>query len=129
MMAQTPAECVGLVREAERQERILQIFLECRYLDLYTRMKQLVEDGEIGRVMAIQTAENLGYWHFIMSYVRGFARRSADASRELADLFGRREGEAARCAGAAVRMAETLDRIKALLEDLPAADQDPGTAA
>jgi predicted dehydrogenase len=77
-MAQTPAECVGLIREAEKQDRILQIFLECRYLELYSRMKRMVDAGEVGRVMAIQTTENLGYWHFIMSYVRGFARRSAD---------------------------------------------------
>jgi predicted dehydrogenase len=77
-MAQTPGQCVSLVREAEKQDRILQIFLECRYLDLYGRMKQLTDDGEIGRILAIQTTENLGYWHFIMSYVRGFARRSAD---------------------------------------------------
>jgi predicted dehydrogenase len=77
-MAQTPAECVSLIREAENQNRILQIFLECRYLDLYTRMKRSIDAGEIGRIMAVQTTENLGYWHFIMSYVRGFARRSAD---------------------------------------------------
>jgi predicted dehydrogenase len=77
-MAQTPGQCVSLVREAEKQNRILQVFLECRYLELYRRMKRMVEDGEIGRVMATQTTENLGYWHFIMSYVRGFARRSAD---------------------------------------------------
>jgi predicted dehydrogenase len=77
-MAQTPAQCVRLIREAKEQDRILQIFLECRYLELYSTMKRLVDDGDIGRVMAIQTTENLGYWHFIMSYVRGFARRSAD---------------------------------------------------
>jgi predicted dehydrogenase len=77
-MAQTPAQCIGLIREAERQDLILQIFLECRYLELYSRMKRLIDDGDIGRLMAIQTTENLGYWHFIMSYVRGFARRSAD---------------------------------------------------
>ena len=77
-MAQTPAQCISLVREAEKQNRILQIFLECRYLELYSSMKRLIDDGEIGRLMAIQTTENLGYWHFVMSYVRGFARRSAD---------------------------------------------------
>jgi predicted dehydrogenase len=77
-MAQTPGQCVSLVREAEKQNLILQIFLECRYLELCRRMKRMIEDGEIGRVMATQTTENLGYWHFIMSYVRGFARRSAD---------------------------------------------------
>ena len=77
-MAQTPAQCVGLIREAEKRNLILQVFLECRYLELYARMKRLIDAGEIGRVMAIQTTENLGYWHFIMSYVRGFARRSAD---------------------------------------------------
>jgi len=77
-MAQTPAQCIGLIREAEKRNLILQVFLECRYLELYARMKRLIDAGEIGRVMAIQTTENLGYWHFIMSYVRGFARRSAD---------------------------------------------------
>jgi len=77
-MAQTPAQCISLIREAEKQSLILQVFLECRYLDLYARMKRLIDEGSIGRVMAIQTTENLGYWHFIMSYVRGFARRSAD---------------------------------------------------
>ncbi len=77
-MAQSPGECVSLVREAERQGRILQIFLECRYLDLYDRIRQLIDSGSIGRIMGLQTTENLGYWHFIMSYVRGFARRSAD---------------------------------------------------
>jgi predicted dehydrogenase len=77
-MAQTPEQCIGLVREAKKQDLILQIFLECRYLELYSRIKRLIDDGDIGRIMAFQTTENLGYWHFIMSYVRGFARRSAD---------------------------------------------------
>ena len=27
-----------------RRNRILQIFLECRYLELYTRIKRLIED-------------------------------------------------------------------------------------
>jgi predicted dehydrogenase len=57
-MAQTPAQCVSLVREAEKQNRILQIFLECRYLELYSGMKRLIDAGDIGRVMAIQTTEN-----------------------------------------------------------------------
>jgi predicted dehydrogenase len=77
-MAQSPAQCVGLIREAKARDRILQIFLECRYLDLYSRMKNLIDTDNIGRLMAVQTTENLGYWHFIMSYVRGFARRSQD---------------------------------------------------
>ena len=35
----------------------------------------------------VQTAENLGYWHFIMSYVRGFARRSKDVISFLFELI------------------------------------------
>ncbi|MBI9086364.1 MAG: Gfo/Idh/MocA family oxidoreductase [Desulfobacterales bacterium] len=77
-MAQTPGECISLARGAEKNGVILQIFLECRYLRLYSEIKQLVESGGIGRPMSMQTTENLGYWHFIMSYVRGFARRSQD---------------------------------------------------
>ncbi len=77
-MAQTPGECVRMVREAEKRGTILQIFLECRYLKLYEELKRLIVSGKIGRVMGMQSMENLGYWHFIMSYVRGFARRAED---------------------------------------------------
>lgn len=77
-MAQSPSQCVSLVNEAQRQKVILQIFLECRYIELYSTIKRLLDKGSIGRIMNMQTTENLGYWHFIMSYVRGFARRSKD---------------------------------------------------
>ncbi len=77
-MAQSPVQCVSLVVEAEKQGLILQIFLECRYLALYESIKRLIDEGKIGELMGIQTAENLGYWHFIMSYVRGFASKSVD---------------------------------------------------
>ena len=81
-MALTPAECVDLVRTAERNERILMIAVQSRYNTIYQRMRKRLRRGELGRLMAIDCAENIGYWHFVMSYVRGIHRR-ADLSHSF----------------------------------------------
>jgi predicted dehydrogenase len=77
-MAHSPGECVHLVRTADRLGRVLMIALQCRYNRIYTEVKRLREK-EIGRLMTIDCAENIGYWHFIMSYVRGIHRRASES--------------------------------------------------
>lgn len=70
-MALTPGQCVHLVREAKARGLILMVSLQSRYNRIYSRMRKLFDDGSVGRLMAIDCAENIGYWHFILSYVRG----------------------------------------------------------
>jgi predicted dehydrogenase len=54
-----------------------------RYTPFFTTVKSLVDDGAIGELVQIQHAENIGYWHFAHSYVRGNWRRVGDASAML----------------------------------------------
>lgn len=70
-MALTPGQCVALTETAERAGLNLTIALQCRYNRIYTRMRGLFDGGGIGRLMNIDCAENIGYWHFALSYIRG----------------------------------------------------------
>ncbi|HPQ71132.1 MAG TPA: Gfo/Idh/MocA family oxidoreductase [bacterium] len=81
-MALTPGECVRLTREAQARALVLMIALQSRYNKIYTRMRRLFDDGRIGRLMNIDCAENIGYWHFLLSYVRGIHHR-----RDLSHSF------------------------------------------
>lgn len=46
-----------------------------RYTPFFRTVKRLVDDGAIGALTGIEQAENIGYWHFAHSYVRGNWRR------------------------------------------------------
>jgi len=70
-MALTPGQCVGLTRAAASRGLVLMIALQSRYNRIYSRMRDLFDRGRVGRLMSIDCAENIGYWHFILSYVRG----------------------------------------------------------
>ena len=51
-----------------------------RYTPFFTTLKRLLDDGRIGRLMTMQYTENIGYWHFAHSYVRGNWRRADQSS-------------------------------------------------
>lgn len=78
-MALTPGESVHLLRAARRRDRMLMIALQCRYNDIYSRVRRHLDAGRIGRLMHIDCAENIGYWHFLLSYVRGIHHRRSDS--------------------------------------------------
>jgi len=54
-----------------------------RYTPFFTAVKSLLDDGAVGELVQIQHAENIGYWHFAHSYVRGNWRRVDEASAML----------------------------------------------
>lgn len=76
-MALSPEECVDLERAAAASNLLLMVALQSRYNRIYARMRRLVNEGEVGRLLAIDCAENIGTWHFILSYVRGIHRHSS----------------------------------------------------
>lgn len=53
-----------------------------RYTTFFTTIKRLLEEGAVGRLLHVEQAEDVGYWHFSHSYVRGSWRR-ADISSPL----------------------------------------------
>lgn len=51
-----------------------------RYTDFFATIAQILNSGQIGELIAIEHHEDVGYWHFAHSYVRGNWRREADSS-------------------------------------------------
>jgi predicted dehydrogenase len=51
-----------------------------RYGELFGTIKGLLEQGRIGELVSVQHTENIGYWHFAHSYVRGNWRNLAGSS-------------------------------------------------
>lgn len=51
-----------------------------RYTPFYQQLKAIIESGQIGDVMTIQHNENIGYYHFAHSFVRGNWRNTKESS-------------------------------------------------
>lgn len=74
-MAHTPEGCVAIAREARRRRRIVQVVHPLRYTAFYARAKELLDRGAIGQPLVMTLTENVAYWHFAHSFVRGNWRR------------------------------------------------------
>ncbi|MCM1027166.1 MAG: Gfo/Idh/MocA family oxidoreductase [Roseburia sp.] len=74
------AECRRLLEKAEELGRSVTVCHVLRYAPFYQRLKGLLEEGAVGRVISIQASENVGYWHQAHSFVRGNWRRSDETS-------------------------------------------------
>jgi predicted dehydrogenase len=70
-MATTPERCVALVEGARRHERVLQIGHVLRYAPFFEAIHEIVRSGRLGEIVSVDWRENLVYWHFAHSFVRG----------------------------------------------------------
>ncbi len=69
-----------IIRTAERLGREVVICHNLRYTPFYQGIKKLVVDGVIGDVLSFEQAENVGYFHYLTSFVRGNWHKSAESS-------------------------------------------------
>lgn len=79
-MSPDPRECLDLVDIAERNQRILSVCHVLRYASLFTTIKRSLDEGRIGQLITIQHNENIAWWHFAHSFVRGNWRNTAQSS-------------------------------------------------
>ena len=79
-MAHTAAECVHLANTAKKYNQKLSIVFENRYNDIYQELKSMLDKRLIGRVVDLTCKEDIGYWHFCMSYVRGIHSRADEGN-------------------------------------------------
>ncbi len=73
-------ECIALREKAHETGRAVIVCHVLRYTQFYGTIKRLLEEGAIGRIESVQAAENVAYWHYAHSYVRGNWRRCEDSS-------------------------------------------------
>ncbi|UOE44412.1 Gfo/Idh/MocA family protein [Agromyces larvae] len=74
--APTLAELERLAAHQGRVSARLAIGHVLRFTPFWRSVKRIVDSGAIGRPMTIEVRENIGFWHFAHSYVRGNWRRT-----------------------------------------------------
>ncbi|MCC7075755.1 MAG: Gfo/Idh/MocA family oxidoreductase [Acidimicrobiia bacterium] len=75
-MALDDVSCLRLVEAAARAGRTLAVCHVYRFSNLFSRLHAVVASGALGEIVAIQQSENVAYWHYAHSYVRGLTRSS-----------------------------------------------------
>ncbi len=79
-MATNAADCMRIVRAVEKSGSMLSIAHVLRYTPFFQRIRHILDSGMIGRLVSIQHNENVGYFHYSHSYVRGNWRRADQSS-------------------------------------------------
>ena len=51
-----------------------------RYTPFYRQLKDIIDSGDVGEVLSIHASENIGFYHFAHSYVRGNWRNKEESS-------------------------------------------------
>lgn len=73
-------ECMIIGRKAKELGRKIIVCHVLRYTNFFSKLKEIVDSGELGKVIAIQHSENVGNFHIAHSFVRGNWRRSDETS-------------------------------------------------
>ncbi len=73
-------ECRALLETARRCKRRVCVCHVLRYTPFYGKIKEMIEQGAVGRVLSLQAREDVGYFHQAHSFVRGNWRNSDETS-------------------------------------------------
>ncbi|MDO5400238.1 MAG: Gfo/Idh/MocA family oxidoreductase [Eubacteriales bacterium] len=66
-----PRECIAIEEKANALGRKITVCHVLRYTNFFTSLKSILDSGELGKVVAIKHAENIGNFHMAHSFVRG----------------------------------------------------------
>lgn len=72
--------CRKIVEAAERASGMSAVCHVLRYTPYFRKLRQLIEQGAVGRILTIRHFEPVNYWHFAHSFVRGNWRNSQTSS-------------------------------------------------
>lgn len=70
-IAVTLEECEAIEKKAKETGRKVAICHVLRYSPFYKKIKDIVDEGKLGKVVSMALTENIGYYHFAHSFVRG----------------------------------------------------------
>ncbi|SHO48392.1 Gfo/Idh/MocA family protein [Anaerocolumna xylanovorans] len=77
-----PKECLKIQDKANQKGCKVIVCHVLRYTNFFAAIKEVIDSGELGKVITIQHNENVGNYHIAHSFVRGNWRRS-DLSSSL----------------------------------------------
>ena len=73
-------QCRLLLEKAREARRAVVVCHVLRYTGFYAELESILRRGEIGKLETLEAAENVAYWHYAHSFVRGNWRRSDETS-------------------------------------------------
>lgn len=73
-------ECKIIAETARRLGRKIIVCHVLRYTPFYTKVKEIIDSGVLGKIINITAEEGVGYWHQCHSFVRGNWRNSDSSS-------------------------------------------------
>ncbi len=78
--ATTLDDCLKIRDTANRLGRKVMLAHGLRYAPFFYTIKKLISEGKLGDVVTINQTENISFWHFGLSYVRGPWRNMEDST-------------------------------------------------
>ena len=75
----TLEECNVINDTAKKLGRKIVVCYVLRYTSFYRKIKEMIDSGELGDIVNVNTSENVGYYHQAHSFVRGPWRNSAES--------------------------------------------------
>lgn len=82
-MSPLPDQIIEMGKTAKEYDRVLTICHVLRYSPFFTKVKEIIDAGRLGRIMTIHHLEEVGFFHQAHSFVRGNWRRVEDTSPML----------------------------------------------
>ena len=79
-MAPTAEDCRAIVKAVKDAGVIFAVGHVMRYSAYWKKLKSVIDSGVIGKVVAVQHLEPVGYWHQAHSFVRGHWGNSVKSS-------------------------------------------------
>ncbi len=73
-------ECLALREKAHETGRAVVVCHVLRHTRFYAALEDLLRQGAVGRPVTIEASENVAWWHFAHSFVRGNWRRRDTSS-------------------------------------------------
>ena len=67
----SPEECIIIEETAKALGRKVTVCHVLRYTNFFMKIKEILDSGELGKIVAIKHSENIGNFHMAHSFVRG----------------------------------------------------------
>lgn len=78
-IAPTEEDCVAIYECAKKYNRKVYVCHVLRYSPFYTKVKDILDSGELGEIINLQALEGVGWYHIAHSFVRGPWRNSKES--------------------------------------------------
>lgn len=79
-IAPTPKECKRIYEAAEKKGVTVQVCHVLRFTPFYCKLKDIIDNGDLGQIMSVDACEGVGNIHQSHSFVRGNWRNEKESS-------------------------------------------------